>query len=169
MTLEFETINQKASDYLKYILKDLEMDPDFYGADFEVEYSSFEQSLKEYCDSYFDFYIQNDAHDVFFDALVSITEAIAECRDDFYYYEEFFRPMELITYYFGKLAFISDYSLKEDIYEWISDFCKENKDDFIVDEYLAVFINGEKISRSDSYYTNYKDFNRMVSVFRKRK
>ena len=81
------------------------------------------------------------------------------------YEEDFFRTAELITYYFGKII-STDEDIKDIVHDWILDFCRENKGDMIVEDYFNHFIKGEKIHNSDSYYTNYSDFNRMILVFK---
>ena len=86
-----------------------------------------------------------------------------------YYDEDFFRPVELITYYFGKLINSSDDNLKNEIHRWLVNFCNDNYDDMIVTDYFKPFLYGEKIYHADNYYVDYKDFNKMISVFKKRK
>lgn len=81
------------------------------------------------------------------------------------YYEDFFRPAEFITYYFGK-NISHDNEVKDSIHEWPVDFCDEFEEDMLVKEYFKPFINGEKIYPADNNYTDYKDFNKMISAFK---
>ena len=81
------------------------------------------------------------------------------------YDEDFFRPAELITYYFGKII-SSNSNLKVVIHDWIVEFSNEYECDMIVEEYFRPFINGEKIYHADNYYTGYRDLNRMMRVFK---
>lgn len=156
----------KASGEAEYIVRRLNSDYEFYECDFEYEYTPFEESIKRYCDSYADSYILGGDGEIFFDSLAAIVEAVAGC-DGECYDEDFFRPIELITYYFGRLIYSSDDVLKDKIYSWLVSFCDEYYDDMIVIEYFRPFLNGEKIYHADNYYTDYKDFNRMVLVNKK--
>lgn len=140
----------------------------YYECDIGCEYTSFEEDLKLYCDLYADFYIENNACGVFFEALKSISESIIGCSDDFYYYEDFFRPVQLIIYYLGKLILSSGDNLKDKIYDWLIGFCSKNENDDFVVEYFHPFLEGKKISNSDRQYTNYKDFNKVVSANRRK-
>lgn len=159
--MEIFDLSQKS---LKSIINGLNNKPDFYESSIGFEYSSFEESLKSYCDSYCMVYINNNRSKEFFSSLTSIVECIVDCDCDMYY-ENFFRPVELITYYFGKIISI-DAGLKDEIYQWLYDFCREFEEDMIVEEYFEPFINGGNIFHADEYYTDYGDFNKMISVFK---
>lgn len=164
MEAEFDEIHEKASDNLDYIIRHLINDRQFYDADFEFEYTLFEESVKQYCDSYCEFYLRENRAEMFFNSLIRIVENVVNCDADMYY-EDFFRPAELITYYFGKII-SHDNELKYSIHEWLVDFCDEFEGDMLVEEYFKPFINGEKIYHADNNYTGYKDFNKMISVFK---
>lgn len=155
---------EQAQKKLNYILDSLKNDRCFYECDINCEYTSFEESLKSYCDSYGNLYIQNNDCELFFSSLKSIVEAIVECLADMYD-EDFFRPAELITYYFGKIV-TNDISLKDEVYNWLSDFCRKYDGDMLVVEYFEPFINGESIYHADDYYTGYDDLKEMMSVFK---
>lgn len=157
-------MHDSALKSLKHIIQGLNNDREFYEIDIDWEYTPFEDSLKSYCDSYFDFYLDNGCGEVFFNSLVSVVEAIVECNAE-NYYEDFFRPAELITYYFAKIASHDD-DLKDLIHDWLVEFCSDFEGDMIVDDYFKPFIDGEKISNSDNYYADYADFNRMILVFK---
>lgn len=156
--------HEKALNVFNKIINGLKNDPGFYMLDISCEYTPFEESIKSYCDSYFKFYSVNDELEFFFNSLTVIVEAIVENGSE-EYYEDFFRPAELLTYYFGKII-SSAIKLKEDIKNWLADFCKDFKGDIIVDEYFKPFIDGKKIYHADIYYTDYDDFNMMIEVFK---
>ena len=162
--MEFDETHGKALKKLNRMIDSLENDRWYCDGDIECEYTSFEQDIKNYCDSYYEFYMSNGESELFFEALTKIVEAIAECSTDMYD-EDFFRPAELITYYFGKII-SSDNDLKEHVYDWLENFCEEYDGDMLVMDYFKPFINGEKIYHADSYYTGYKDLNRMMRVFK---
>ena len=61
------------------------------------------------------------------------------------YDEDFFRPIELITYYLGKLIISSEDDLKNKIHAWLLDFIDEWEGDMIVEEYFKPFVNGERV------------------------
>ena len=164
LSSNFDEINDEAESYLKYILDNLNNNYEFYEADISYEYTSFEESIKKYCDSYFEFYLVNSSCDVLFNALISVFEVIIGI-DSSMYYENFFRPVELMTYYLGKLV-ISEAMMKNKVYSWINKFIECNEEDMIVEEYFIPFINGEKIYHADEYYTDYDDFNKVVRVFK---
>ena len=162
--MEFVETHTKALKDVKTMIDHLENDRWYYEADIEYEYTSFEINIKKYCDLYCEVYISNDESELFFDSLTKIVEAIVECNADMYD-EDFSRPAELITYYFGKII-SSDDDLKEHIYNWLLNFCEEYEGDMLVEDYFRHFINGEKIYHADNYYTEYKDLNRMMRVFK---
>ncbi|WP_458406525.1 hypothetical protein [Methanobrevibacter sp.] len=164
MLTEFEKIHNEAMTVLNYIISNLNNNSEFYEGDFNYEYSTFEESLKSYCDKYASFYLNNGEGKIFFNSLVLIVETIVGCDADAYY-EDFFRPAELLTYYLGKII-SQDNGLKKEIYEWLADFCRDFEDDMIVKDYFKLFINGEKIYPGDNYYTDYDDFNKMIQVFK---
>lgn len=162
----YEEININASNSLKYMINALNSDFEFYECGFEYEYSPFEQSIKEYCDSYADFYIEHNANEIFFNSLVSVVEAVVNCNAN-YYDEDFFRPIELITYYLSKLIISSEDDLKNKIHDWLLDFIDEWEGDMIVEEYFKPFVNGERVYHADEYYTGYNDFNEVISIYKK--
>ena len=151
--MENDECHINASDNICYNLKN---NPEYYEADISYEYSPFEESLKSYCDSYINIVDGKD----FFNSLVNIVQIIAE-----YDYEDVFRPVELITYYLGKIIFLND-DLRDVVYNWLAGFCRDFKKDWIVEEYFKPFINGKMIFHADEYYTDYDDFNEMISVFK---
>ena len=161
MTTEYD---EKSSKALKRMIEGLENDRWYFEADIEYEYTPFEGDIKDYCDSYFEVYIANGEGVEFFNSLKSVVEAIVECNADMYY-EDFFRPAELITYYLGKTV-SSDDNLKVKIREWLIDFCDVYEGDMLVEDYFKPFLNGEKIYHADSYYTGYDDLNKMMRVFK---
>lgn len=57
-------------------------DREYYEADFEYEYTPFEDSIKAYCDGYCEFYLMSDEAELFFDSLKSIIESIVGCNAD---------------------------------------------------------------------------------------
>lgn len=164
MVEEFDKNHSKALESLNYMIKGLKNDRFYYDLDFECEYTPFEEDIKDYCDSYAEFYIKNNMSREFFNSLKIVIEAILECNADMYE-EDFFRPVELITYYLGKIV-SSDVDLKQDIHDWLCDLCDENDGDIFVEDYFKKFINGEKIYHADNYYTDYNDFNKMIRVFK---
>ncbi len=164
MMNDYEEVHKKASENLNYMIDSLKNQRWFYEGDIEYEYTPFEEKIKNYCDSYAEFYIKNNESGVFFDSLKMVIEAILECNADMYD-EDFFRPVELITYYLGKIA-SSDSDLKKNIHDWLADFCDENEGDIFVEDYFKKFISGEKIYHADNYYTGYNDFNKMIMVFK---
>lgn len=163
--MNFDETNSNASKYVKYMLNALRNDRQYYECDFEYEYTPFEEDIKQYCDSYADFYISNGKGEIFFESLASIVEAVVECETDAYD-EDFFRPFELITYYFGKLIFSAEDWLKNSIQKWLVNFCEEFNDGMIVRDYFKPFLSGKKIYHADNYYTGYPDFNKMISVYK---
>ena len=162
--IKFNKTHEKALNNVNNIINSLKNDRMYYDADFECEYTPFEEDIKIYCESYCEFYMENNRTDLFFDSLKRIVNAMFEYSADMYE-EDFFRTAELITYYFGKII-STDEDIKDIVHDWILDFCRENKGDMIVEDYFNHFIKGEKIHNSDSYYTNYSDFNRMILVFK---
>ena len=66
MSYSFAEINKKANKSLNTIIDSLTNDYVYYEADFEYEYSSFEEDIKLYCDSYAQVYFDNNACEVFF-------------------------------------------------------------------------------------------------------
>ena len=165
MVNEYNKIHSKALKCLNNTINSLENNREFYECDIEYEYTPFEEEIKNYCDSYAEFYLANNESGEFFDSLKKVVECIVECNADMHD-EDFFRPVELITYYLGKII-SSDEDLKENIYDWLVDFCEEYEGDMIVEDYFKKFINGKKIYHADTYYTGYDDFNAMITVFKK--
>ena len=161
---EFSKTHKKALKDLNSMIYSLENDRWYYDADIECEYTPFEQDIKSYCDGYFEIYMANNGQDLFFDSLTRIVNAIVECNADMYD-EDFFRPAELITYYFGKII-SSNTNLKDTIHDWIDEFSDEFEGDMLVEDYFRPFINGEKIYHADNYYTGYDDLNRMMRIFK---
>ena len=164
MVEEFDKVHNKALKSLNSMIDGLENDRWFYEGDIEYEYTSFEEEIKSYCDSYAEFYISNNKTEKFFDSIKKVVEAIVECDADMYD-EDFFRPIELITYYLGKII-SSDSNLKEDVHDWLEDFCDENEGDIFVEDYFKPFLKGDKIFHADNYYTGYNDYNKMIGVFK---
>jgi len=162
--MEFNNTHKKALNSADSIINSLKNDLEYYDADFEWEYTPFEEDLKLYCDSYFEVYMENNINELFFDSLKRIVNAMVECTSDMYD-EDFYRPAELITYYFGKII-STDTGLKDLVHDWLLVFCRENEGNMVVEDYFHHFINGEKIYHADSNYTNYKDLNRMMRVFK---
>ena len=162
--MKFDETHIKALKSLNSMIDGLKNLRWYYEADIEYEYSPFENSIKEYCDKYCEFYLMCNEAELFFDSLKSIIESIVDCNADMYY-EDFFRPVELITYYIGKII-SSDNGLKDKIREWMADFCSEYEGDMVAEEYFRPFISGEKIYHADNYYTDYDDFSEMISVFK---
>ncbi len=156
----YETQNNE----LNSIIDGLENDLWFYEVDIEYEYTPFEEAVKKYCDSYWEYYMANNGVKLFFDSLTRIINAMVKCCT-YMYDEDFSRPAELITYYFGKII-SHDNDLKDYIHDWIMEFSHEHEEDMIVEDYFKPFIKGEKIYPADSYYTNYKDLNQMLRVFK---
>lgn len=161
---EFEKTHKKALRNMESIISSLKNDRWYYDADFEYEYTPFEQDIKTHCESYCEFYIINNEAGLFFDSLTRIADAMVACEAD-KYGEDFFRPAELITYYFGKII-TGDNDLKDPVHDWMVEFCHENEESMIVEDYFRPFIKGEKIYHADSYYTGYDDLNRMMRVFK---
>ena len=161
---EFSKKHKKALKDTESMINSLENERWYYDADFECEYTPFEEDIKIYCDANFEFYSANNREDLFFESLTRIVYAIAGCNADMYY-EDFFRPAELITYYFGKII-SSNSNMKDPVRDWIAEFSDEYEGDMIVEEYFTPFIKGEKVYHADTYYTGYKDLNRMMRVFK---
>ena len=161
---EFGETHKKALKDLNGIINGLENDRWYFDADIECEYTPFEQDIKVYCEQYCEVYLTNNEAELFFESLIRIVYAIVECDADMYD-EDFFRPAELITYYFGKII-SSDNNLKDRIHDWIVGFSVEFDGDMLVEDYFRPFINGERIYHADNYYTGYGDLNRMLSVFK---
>lgn len=127
--VEFDEAHRKALNDMDSIVYSLRNNRWYYDADFKCEYTPFEEDIKKYCDSYCEVYISNNEAGLFFDNLTHIVDAIVECDAEMYD-EDFFRPAELITYYFGRII-TSDNDLKDPVHDWISGFCRRNEDDMI--------------------------------------
>ena len=149
---------------LKYIINELKNNRQFYESDYFTEYSPFERSLKEFFDVNVITCLEKKEYDYVFYVLTSIIDTLGEIETKCYY-EDLFRPVEIITYFFGKLIIISDDSMKKKIYEWIKEYVDENEDTMISFEYFKPFIEGYGIYHSDEYYTDYDDFDDCVLVF----
>ena len=162
--IESSETHNKALRYATSMIKGLENDRYYYDADFECEYTSFEEDIKNYCETYCEFYLTNGDAEMFFDSLTRIVNAIVRCDADMYD-EDFFRPAELITYYFGKII-SSDNDLKKEIHDWLVEFSREYEGDMIVEDYFRPFLKGEKIYHADNHYTGYDDLNAMMRVFK---
>lgn len=162
--IESGETHNKALRYLTSMINGLGNDRYYYDADFECEYTSFEEDIKNYCETYCEFYLTNGDAEMFFDSLTRIVNAIVECDAEMYD-EDFFRPAELITYYFGKII-SSDNDLKKEIHDWLVEFSGEYEGDMIVEDYFRPFLKGEKIYHADNYYTGYDDLNAMMRVFK---
>lgn len=165
--MKFDSYNTSNSiqDSLKYIIYELESNPDFYECDIEYEYTSFEESLKEFCDSDIRNCLENNENDIVLDALVSIIESINVIESDMFY-ENFFRPVELLTYYFGRLILFSEGAMKNRVYNWMYRFIEENEHSMISEEYFKPFIEGDGIYHADNYYTDYDDFKKVISIYK---
>lgn len=59
--------------------------------------------------------------------------------------EDFFRPVELIVYYVGKII-SSDSTLKDKIRDWMDDFCSEYEGDMVAEQYFRPFHKAVKRS-----------------------
>lgn len=162
--LKFDEAHRKSLKDVDSIVYSLRNNRWYYDADFECKYTPFEEDIKKYCDSYCEVYISNNEAGLFFNNLTHIVDAIVECDAEMYD-EDFFRPAELITYYFGKII-TSDDGLKDRVHDWISGFCRRNEDDMIEADYFTPFIKGEKIYHADNQYTGYDDLNRMLGAFK---
>jgi len=158
--MNFNEAHEKSLKDMDSIVYSLRNDPWYYDADFECEYTSFEEDIKKYCDSYCEYYISNNEAGLFFDNLARIVNAIVECDSEMYD-EDFYRPAELITYYFGKIITADD-ELKDHVHDWLAEFCRKNEDDMIAVDYFTPFMNGEKIYHADNRYTGYDDLNLML-------
>lgn len=162
--VEFDEAHRKSLKDVDSIVYSLRNNRWYYDADFECEYTPFEEDIKKYCDSYCEVYILNNEAGLFFDNLTHIVDAIVECDAEMYD-EDFFRPAELITYYFGRII-TSDDGLKDRVHDWLVEFCRRNEDDMISVDYFTPFIKGERIYHADNHYTGYADLKRMLGVFK---
>ena len=167
MVDKFDRVHTKALKSLNYMIDHLKNDIWFYEADIFNEYTPFEEEIKYYCDSYANHYIANNEAEQFFNSLIVIVESIIQYNAT-PYYEDFFRPVELITYYMGKIS-SSDADLKSEIYDRLDEFCNKYEGHDIVKNYFKKFIKGEKIYHADNYYTGYDDYNKMIRVFKEGK
>lgn len=155
----------KASEAFNYLLNNL-YDYEFYSADIDYEYSPLEESVKSYCDKYITKYLELGKTDKVFDNLKTIMEALLEIEMDTDF-DNLFRPVELLTYYFGKLITASDGAMKNRVYTWMYSFVEENEEcSLIVDDYLKPFMEGIKIYHADEYYTDYDDYDEIVQIYK---
>jgi len=149
---------------LDYILTNLEEDRYFYEGDIDYEYTSFEESLKKFCDENINKLIELDDCEFAWECLSKIIEELYEIDDFSDISEDLFRACELLTYYIGKVMYNSSGALKNRIYNWIFIHIKECEYSQYVEQYLKPFLNGEKIYCSDKYYTDFDDFDKMILI-----
>ena len=64
--IKFNKTHEKALNNVNIIINSLKNDWMYYDADFECEYSPFEEDIKIYCESYCEFYMENNRTDLFF-------------------------------------------------------------------------------------------------------
>jgi len=154
-----------ADNCLNNIIDRLTHDSFFVECDITTEYTAFEEDVKDFCDKYIDTYIKNNKYEEAFNSLVRLTDAIVDVEDNMDM-DDYYRPVELITYYFAKLLTLSRGAIKNRIHNWMYNYVEEYKDiSLIADEYFRVFLEGKMIYHADEYYTNYNDYNHVLSYY----
>ena len=161
-----DEMKKESDERLNHIINELQRNPDYYQVDIEYEYTPFETALKDFYDTYWEFFLSNGYDFQFSISLMLVIHTMNKI-ESYSYDEDFFRPMELLTYYLGKAISLSSDDIQKFIDNWILEFIKDNEESFIVDEYLKPFYNGEEIYHADEYYTGYDDFYEMISVYKK--
>ncbi|RAP54802.1 MAG: hypothetical protein BZ137_00300 [Methanosphaera sp. rholeuAM130] len=155
-----------ADKCLNEIIHDLRYDRYFYECDITMEYSLFESSVKDYCDKYIVMYLENNDNEEAFRCLVKLSETIIDVEDDMSD-EDYFRPSELITYYFARIISLSNGSLKNRIHNWMYKLVEKYEGiSYLVDNYFKVFLEGDMIYHADEYYTNYDDYDEVLSYYK---
>ena len=81
--------------------------------------------------------------------------------------EDYFRPTELITYYIAKLITKSHGKLSNTIHNWMYRIAEDYEDESLVaDSYFRVFLEGRMIYHADKYYTDYVDYEEVLSYYK---
>ena len=164
MSKDKELSKKEVTSELDNMLKRLESDRWFYEPDIEYEYTPFEESLKDFCDSKINKLIQIGDCEFAWECLSKIIEELYDVDDCIDESDDLFRACELLTYYIGKVMYNSEGSLRNRIYNWIFKHIQDCMYSQYAEQYLKSFLNGDGICCSDNYYTKYKDFSEMTLV-----